>query len=153
MSGATPADPAAASTEFRRPRLIRFSDCDPAGIVFYPQYFVMLNGLVEDWVNEGLGLSYHGLVAERRIGLPTVKLEVDFRAVSRMGDRVTLGLAVERLGARSMTLAVRCFDAAAGEVRMQMQQVIVTTSLETHRAVAIPDDMRAAILRDAPALA
>ncbi|QSI29606.1 acyl-CoA thioesterase [Variovorax sp. RKNM96] len=150
---ATHVDLAAASAEFRRPRLIRFSDCDPAGIVFYPQYFVMLNGLVEDWVNEGLGLSYHGLVAQRRIGLPTVKLEVDFRAVSRMGDQVMLGLAVERLGSRSMTLAVRCFGAESGEVRMQMTQVIVTTSLETHRAVAIPDDMRAAILRDAPALA
>ncbi|RSZ46153.1 MULTISPECIES: thioesterase family protein [unclassified Variovorax] len=138
--------------EFRRPRLIRFSDCDPAGIVFYPQYFVMLNGLVEDWVNEGLGLSYHGLVAQRRIGLPTVKLEVDFRAVSRMGDQVMLGLAVERLGSRSMTLQVRCFDPVDGEVRMQMQQVLVTTSLETHRAVAIPDDMRAAIVRNAPEL-
>jgi 4-hydroxybenzoyl-CoA thioesterase len=55
MTDATHVDLAAASTEFRRPRLIRFSDCDPAGIVFYPQYFVMLNGLVEDWVNEGLG--------------------------------------------------------------------------------------------------
>ena len=73
--------------EFLRERQIRFTDCDPAGIVFYPQYFVMLNGLVEDWVNEGLGLSYHGLVAERRIGLPTVKLEVDFKAVSRMSRR------------------------------------------------------------------
>ena len=153
MSDATHVDLTAPSAEFRRPRLIRFSDCDPAGIVFYPQYFVMLNGLVEDWVNEALRLSYHGLVAERRIGLPTVKLEVDFRAVSRMGDQVTLGLAVERLGSRSMTLAVRCFGAESGEVRMQMAQVIVTTSLETHRAVAIPDDMRAAILRDAPALA
>ena len=153
MSEATHVDLSAASAEFRRPRLIRFSDCDPAGIVFYPQYFVMLNGLVEDWVNEGLGLSYHRLVAERRIGLPTVKLDVDFRAVSRMGDQVMLGLAVQRLGSRSMTLAVRCFDAAAGEVRMQMTQVIVTTSLETHRAVAIPDDMRTAILRNAPELA
>ncbi|RUR68646.1 acyl-CoA thioesterase [Variovorax guangxiensis] len=142
----------AEDSEFCRPRLIRFSDCDPAGIVFYPQYFVMLNGLVEDWVNEGLGLSYHGLVAQRRIGLPTVKLEVDFRAVSRMGDQVMLGLAVERLGSRSMTLQVRCFEPVGGEVRMQMQQVLVTTSLETHRAVAIPDDMRAAILRNAPAL-
>lgn len=140
------------SSEFCRPRLIRFSDCDPAGIVFYPQYFVMLNGLVEDWVNEGLGLSYHGLVAQRRIGLPTVKLEADFRAVSRMGDQVMLGLAVERLGSRSMTLRVRCFDHVDGEVRMQMQQVLVTTSLETHRAVAIPDDMRAAIVRNAPEL-
>ncbi len=141
-----------ANVEFLRPRLIRFSDCDPAGIVFYPQYFVMLNGLVEDWMNEGLGLSYHGLVAQRRIGLPTVKLEADFRAVSRMGDQVTLGLAVERLGSRSMSLALRCFEPVSGELRMEVKQVLVTTSLETHRAVAIPDDMRAAILRDAPAL-
>lgn len=152
MSEASHVDLAAASNEFRRPRLIRFSDCDPAGIVFYPQYFVMLNGLIEDWVNEGLGLSYHGLVAQRRIGLPTVKLEVDFRAVSRMGDPVVLGLCVQRLGPRSMTLAVRCFGAQTGEVRMQMTQVIVTTSLETHRSVAIPHDMRAAILHNAPAL-
>lgn len=152
MGEGTHVDLVAESNEFRRPRLIRFSDCDPAGIVFYPQYFVMLNGLVEDWVNEGLGLSYHGLVTQRRIGLPTVKLDADFRAVSRMGDRVTLGLSVQRLGSRSMTLRVRCFDAAAGELRMQMTQVLVTTSLETHRAVAIPDDMRAAILRNAPEL-
>ena len=144
MSDTHHVDEAAASHEFRRPRLIRFSDCDPAGIVFYPQYFVMLNGLVEDWVNEGLGLGYHTLVAERRIGLPTVKLEADFRAVSRMGDRVVLGLSVERLGSRSMTLMLRCFDAAAGELRMQARQVLVTTSLESHRAVAIPDDLRAA---------
>ena len=40
----------AAPSYFERERLVRFSDCDPAGIVFYPQYFVMFNGLVEDWV-------------------------------------------------------------------------------------------------------
>ena len=138
--------------EFLRPRMIRFSDCDPAGIVFYPQYFVMLNGLVEDWVSDGLGIDYHAFIRERRIGLPTVRLEADFRAVSRMGDRVVLGLAVERLGSRSMTLALRCFDAASGELRMQVKQVLVTTSLESHRAVEIPQDMRAAMLRGAAPL-
>ncbi len=138
--------------EFQRPRMIRFSDCDPAGIVFYPQYFVMLNGLVEDWVGEGLGIDYHALIAARRIGLPTVRLEADFRAVSRMGDHVTLGLAVERLGSRSIALALRCFDPASGELRMQLRQVLVTTSLESHRAVEIPADLRAAIVREhAPA--
>jgi len=144
---------AAPAAEFQRPRMIRFSDCDPAGIVFYPQYFVMLNGLVEDWVSEGLGIDYHAFIIDRRLGLPTVRLEADFRAVSRMGDHVTLGLAVERLGSRSMTLVLRCFDAARGELRMQVKQVLVTTSLETHRAVEVPQDMRAAILRGAPSLA
>lgn len=138
--------------EFRRTRLIRFSDCDPAGIVFYPQYFVMFNGLVEDWVNEALGVGYRALVVERRIGLPTVRLEADFRAVSRMGDRVTLSLAVERLGARSLTLRLRC-TGDAEQTRMEMRQVLVTTSLEHHRAQAVPEDMRAAILRQAPFLA
>jgi len=146
-------DASAAPPEFRRPRLIRFSDCDPAAIVFYPQYFVMLNGLVEDWVNEELRVGYDTLITGRRIGMPIVKLEADFRAVSRLGDRVMLGLAVERLGSSSMTLQLRCFEPESGELRMQVRQVLVTTSLDTHRAVPVPDDLRAAILRGAPALA
>lgn len=140
----------AAPAEFRRPRMIRFSDCDPAGIVFYPQYFVMLNGLVEDWVSQGLGIDYHALISQRRVGLPTVRLEADFRAVSRMGDQVSLGLSVERLGSRSISLVLRCFEPAGGELRMQLKQVLVTTSLESHRAVEIPQDLRAAILRVSP---
>ena len=134
--------PAAA---FRRQRLIRFSDCDPAGIVFYPQYFVMFNGLVEDWVN-AMGVGYQRLISEQRIGLPTVRIEADFRAVSRFGDSVTLGLVVERLGTRSLTLALQCVGAGE-ELRMQMRQVLVTTSLETHRAIDVPAALRTAILR------
>jgi 4-hydroxybenzoyl-CoA thioesterase len=132
--------------EFRRERQIRFSDCDPAGIVFYPQYFVMLNGLVEDWVDDALDIGYRQLVIERRIGLPTVRLEADFRAVSHMGDRIVLALAVERLGGRSITLKLRCAG-AEGENRMELRQVLVTTSLATHRAIDIPPDLRAAITR------
>jgi len=134
---------------FRRERLIRFSDCDPAGIVFYPQYFVMFNGLVEDWV-DAMGIGYRHLIADQRIGLPTVRLEADFRAVSRFGDPVTLVLAVERLGARSLTLTLQCV-AADGELRMQMRQVLVTTSLETHRAIDVPAALRDAIRQGMPA--
>jgi 4-hydroxybenzoyl-CoA thioesterase len=130
---------------FSRTRQIRFSDCDPAGIVFYPQYFVMFNGLVEDWVSEGLGISYRELVIERRVGLPTVHVDADFRAVSQMGDTVTLSLGVARIGARSLTLDLHCVG-ADGEVRMNMRQVLVTTSLASHAAIDIPPDLRAAIV-------
>jgi acyl-CoA thioesterase FadM len=102
-----------ARQHFQRERLIRFSDCDPAGIVFYPQYFVMFNGLVEDWFGEALGLPYADVLMRRRLGLPTVRVEADFRAVSRLGDRVALSLGVERLGGRSLTLELRCTDAVA----------------------------------------
>ena len=130
---------------FVRERLIRFSDCDPAGIVFYPQYFVMFNGLMEDWIDEGLGIGFNRLLQERRIGLPTVRLEADFRAVSRMGDRVRLMLDVGRLGSRSITLDLRC-EGDDGP-RMLARQVIVTTSLVDHRAIEVPTDIREAIAR------
>jgi 4-hydroxybenzoyl-CoA thioesterase len=134
---------------FEVPRRIRFSDCDPAGIVFYPQYFVMFNGLMEDWVDGPLGIGFADLVARRRIGLPTVRLEADFRAVSRFGDDVVLSLEVERLGGKSLTLALKCLAAGDGELRMAMRQVVVTTSLETHAAIEVPADLRAAIERGA----
>ncbi|RZI69928.1 MAG: acyl-CoA thioesterase [Variovorax sp.] len=138
----------ASPAPFARERLIRFSDCDPAGIVFYPQYFVMFNGLVEDWVEEGLGVGYRRLIVDRRIGLPTVRLAAEFRAISRMGDRVQLALSVLRLGGRSLTLDLRCIGRTAEggeELRMRVEQVLVTTSLDTHRSIEVPEDLRRAI--------
>jgi len=133
---------------FQRTRRIRFSECDPAGIVFYPQYFVMFNDLMEAWVDELVTDGFRGLIIERRVGMPTVRLEADFRAISRMGDLVTLELEVERLGNKSLNLAWRCLG-EDGELRMGAQQTIVFTSLDTHRAIAVPDDFRQALMPDA----
>jgi len=128
---------------FERPMQIRFAHCDPAGIVFFPQYLVMFNGLVEDWVTDGLGISYAELLGPRRIGLPIVNLQCDFKAISRMGDVVTLGLRLLHLGSRSMRVGISC--RAGDEVRVLCEQVLVCTSLESHRAVTMPPDLRAAL--------
>jgi hypothetical protein len=34
------------------------SPFDPAGIVFYPQYFILFHELLEDWFNRGLEVDY-----------------------------------------------------------------------------------------------
>jgi 4-hydroxybenzoyl-CoA thioesterase len=137
-------------SDFQVRRLIRFSDCDPAGIVFYPQYFVIMNGVVEDWFDGPLGIGYRHFISERGLGLPTVRLESDFRAVSRFGEDVFLSLRVQRMGEHSLTLQHTCRSAVDGELRMRSKQVIVTTSLQTHRPVQIPLDLREAICRHIP---
>jgi 4-hydroxybenzoyl-CoA thioesterase len=128
---------------FERALRIRFSHCDPAGIVFYPQYFVLFNGLVEDWVNESLGLDYAALLGPRRTGLPTVQLETEFRAISRHGDLVTLGLELLRIGRRSFTLQLDC--RAGEQLRVLARQTLVSTDLDSHRAVTLPTDLLAAM--------
>jgi len=133
-------------TPFAATRTVRFSDCDPAGIVFFPQYLVMLNGFVEQWFDEALGIRYATLIGARRLGLPTVRLELDFTAVSRHGDALRLQLEVEKLGRSSLVLRHE-FRAADGsdELRLRARQVLVCTALASHRAQALPDDVRAAI--------
>ena len=48
---------------FQREQVVRFGHCDPAGIVFFPRYFEMLNELVEDWFAQALGLPFAVLIA------------------------------------------------------------------------------------------
>ena len=128
---------------FSTGRKIRFSHCDPAGIVFFPQYMVMFNGLLEDWFTDALGVPYGPLVQQRRVGTPTVSLQCDFTAISRMGDEVTLGLTVLRIGGASFRLSIGC--RCGNDERVRMTQVLVITDLDTHRPIAIPDDIRAAM--------
>ncbi|RDV00387.1 acyl-CoA thioesterase [Trinickia dinghuensis] len=123
---------------------IRFAECDPAGIVFYPQYFVMFNNLMEAWIDGLLPGGFAGYIGKHRFGLPTVRLEADFRSISRMGDDVELSLEVIRLGGKSLTLSLSCMG-GDGEVRMSVTQVVVSTSLDTHQAIDIPAMLREAL--------
>lgn len=124
---------------------MRFGHCDPAGIVFYPRYFEMLNALIEDWFTQGLGVDYAQLLGPRRVGMPTVQLNTEFKRVSRMGDMLTQCIAIKKLGRTSLTLAVS-FEGTDGPC-VAFEQVLVCTSLDTHKPLSFPDDLRAALER------
>jgi 4-hydroxybenzoyl-CoA thioesterase len=105
----------------------------------------MLNAVVEDWFTQALGVNYTQLLGPRRIGLPTVALQSEFRAPCRMGDAVEFHLQLERLGSRSLTLRVDCMQGTTCSV--QIRQVLVTTSLARDGAIEIPQDVRDGIAR------
>jgi 4-hydroxybenzoyl-CoA thioesterase len=135
---------------FSRARRIRFSDCDPAGIVFYPQYFVMFNDLLDEWFDSIWPRGFVDYVVRCRFGVPTVRLEADFKSVSRMGDDVILTLNAARIGEHSFELALDCKGAADGDLRMSARQTLVTTSLDTHKSIRIPSQLREALTQLAP---
>lgn len=132
---------------FERPVRIRFSHCDPAGIVFFPQYLMLTNALVEDWFTDALGIDYADTIGGRRVGLPIVRLECEFARPSRMGETISLALSLIDVGGRS--IRIRIVGRGPNGVRFAATQVLVTTSLESGESIAIPDDIRAALLRAA----
>lgn len=123
---------------------VRFGDCDPAGIVFYPRYFEMFNNLVEDWCAQGLGISFRELHLQRGLGLPTVHVETSFVAPSELGDLLRAQLRVQKIGGASVTLRVRLVG-PAGEDRVRATLVLALMDLKERRAVPIPETLRACI--------
>jgi 4-hydroxybenzoyl-CoA thioesterase len=126
--------------------LVRFRDCDPAGIVFYPRYLEMFNNLIEDWFRDGLQVSFTDLVVSHNWGIPTVHLNVDFAKPSQMGETLHAGMAVRRIGRSSIHLEL-LFQGPDGSTRVRGKVVLVLTDLSKHQAIEIPADLREKIAR------
>lgn len=125
--------------------LVRFAHVDPAGIVFYPRYFEMLNAAVEDWFAQDMGVDFAELHLTRRLGTPTVKLEAHFAAPSRLGEVLQFAITPRRLGKSSCPIAVEV--TCEGQPRFTAEVTLVCMDLDRHKAVPWPDDLRAGIER------
>ena len=125
---------------YRCDQPVLFRHCDPAGIVFYPRYFEMLNDCLESWFGERLGWAWSDMHGPDALAVPTVAVEVHFKATSRHGDRLTVTLEVTRVGRTSvgLSLVATCGD----EVRLSATQTLVCMSKKTGRPVAWPENVR-----------
>jgi 4-hydroxybenzoyl-CoA thioesterase len=120
---------------------VRFAHCDAAGIVFYPRYYEMMNGVVEDWCAQGLGISFRELHLQQGLGFPAVRIQTEFTAPSELGDLLYAELSVLRIGNASLTVAIRLFGPQR-ELRVAAELVLVMMDLGRRRAVAIPAALR-----------
>lgn len=124
---------------------VRFADCDAAGIVFYPRYLEMFNGVVENWFRDELHFSFTEIVTNRGWGLPTVHLEVDFVAPSRFGETLTATLAVRGVGTTSVGLEILFRGQDNGD-RVRGKVVLVLIDRAVQRAIPWPSELRERIL-------
>ena len=151
---------------------VLFRHCDPAGIVFYPRYFEIINDFIDTWFTQGLGASFHTLHTQRGIGTPLASVRCDFVAPSRWNDLLEQRLTVTRIGGASVQVDVVFSgpapagaggtdgtdgtdgadgaDGAAAPVpshgdRLRATLTIVFVDLASMKPVPVPDDIRAAM--------
>jgi 4-hydroxybenzoyl-CoA thioesterase len=125
---------------FAKERLIRFSHCDPAGIVYFVNFFDMVGGVVEDWFREAIGLPFQEMHLERRVGFPIVNTGCEFFRPAHLGDTLRLELAIAKLGRSSIEFVIH--GSVAGEEKFRARHKVAMVSLESFRAQPIPADMR-----------
>lgn len=124
---------------YRRRYQIEFNHCDPAGIVFYPRYFELLNSVIENFFKDGLGRPFAQVIADGN-GSPTVTLEAQFTAPSRLGDLVDFTLHVRGVGRSSVDFhTILC--GADGGMRAEFKHRVVWT--QGLASAPWPDALRA----------
>jgi 4-hydroxybenzoyl-CoA thioesterase len=123
-------------------RPIRFDEADPAGIVFFARYANFAHEAIESFFGDLEG-GYPALIQKRRIGLPIVHLEADFRVPLRYGDKLRVETSCTKLGTTSATLTHEMKNADTLELCALVRQVVVTVALDSFRSTAMPADVRA----------
>jgi len=131
---------------FIRQEKIRFQHIDYAGIVFYPRYLEMLNGLVEDWFADELDSPFH--VMHETHGIPTVDLKVQFKKPARLGETLTKSLWVKKIGGSSIICGFN-FQNEAEETCLEGEVTLVHVAFSdaknSIKSAAFSDTMRAKI--------
>jgi 4-hydroxybenzoyl-CoA thioesterase len=129
------------SVPFVHKRKIRFSHCDPTGILYFTHVFDFVNAAVEDWFDTGLGMPFHEFHMHHRLGNPVVSTDCAFMHACRFGEEIALELSPTRIGHSSMEISIAV--KVGGEERMRLRHKTAMISLDHFRAIEIPPELRA----------
>ena len=115
---------------------IRYSDCDPQGIVFNGNYARYWDDALTDWFEDaGFGGAELGGIGADVV---TARAEMDFKASAGLGDTLETQLEVERLGNTSLTVGFTTRRLGDGTVVTQGREVLVFVDPENFQPIPVP---------------
>jgi 4-hydroxybenzoyl-CoA thioesterase len=122
-------------------RPVRFEDVDATGIVFFSRFFNYCHEAMEALLAPIDG-AYAGLIMDRRLGLPAVRAEAEFKTPLRFGDTARIEVTVARVGTKSCELHYHFTRMNDGAHVATVRHVVVLCDLGTITSAPIPVDVR-----------
>jgi 4-hydroxybenzoyl-CoA thioesterase len=116
--------------QFIKQEKVRFQHIDYAGIVFYPRFLEMLNGLVEDWFEEALDRPFSKM--HETNGIPTVDLKIQFKNAARLGENLTKKLWVKELKNSSIICGFQ-FENESNNLVLEGEVTLVNVKIQEDR--------------------
>ncbi len=122
---------------------VEWGDCDPARIVFYPNYLRWFDAAFHHWLIDA-GKSHEQLAAEHgALGTPLLGVEARFLAPSAVGDRLLVVSRVERWERRRFVVRHRIFNRERLAVDgTETRCWAVLDEAGALRALPIPEELR-----------
>jgi 4-hydroxybenzoyl-CoA thioesterase len=133
---------------------IEFGDCDPAGIVYYPNYFRMFDAATAHLFEAALGMKK--IVWIKRfgiLGIPMVDTGARFMKPSRFGDVVTITSTVTGFKRSSFEVVHQLFNDGRLAIEGRETRVWVSTDPDDPqklKSLPVPEEVIAAFSRAQP---
>ncbi len=126
---------------------IQFGDCDPAGIVYYPNYFRFFDNATAALVSTALGMNKRAwLEAYGIAGIPMVDTGAKFMRPARFGDVVEIQSEITELGRSSFSVRHVLVNGGETAVEAHEKRVwVVRDDAGEIRSAALPDNVRRAL--------
>ncbi len=143
MSSAFPPPP---SDVFEHRERVRWSDCDPLGIIFYGAYVRILEA-AEHECFRACGLPYDELRVRKGVWLPRKAFRIEFHAPAAMDELLAIHTWFSRVGTTSLTLRFEVLRAEDLAPRASAELTVVSVDKGTIAKRPLPDFVKAAIAR------
>ena len=129
---------------FRHRITVRFSDCDAAKIVYFPNYLDFCHEALEEFFGAAIGVPYARIVLGQGVGYPTVRLAAEYARPVPMGEILEMTVAVERVGGRSLSLRFEGRRTSDGVLAFTCRSTVVAMDMQTGKSTEMPPDHRRA---------
>lgn len=117
------------------PVQVRFSDTDALGHVNNAVYLSYLELARLEYLKRCLGVTSH-----ERFDVIVARIEIDYRSPVRIGESLTVGTRVTRLGGASFDMDYRIEEAATARLVAQAKSVMVRFDYRENRVKRLDED-------------
>lgn len=123
---------------------VRWSDCDPLGIIYYGTYIRFFEAAEHEMFRQA-GLPYEVMRVQRQVQLPRKAFQVEFHSPAEMDELMEIRVGVARFGETSLTLRFEAYRARDLIHRASATLTVVCVEKETITKRPLPDFVKDAL--------
>jgi acyl-CoA thioester hydrolase len=123
---------------------VRWSDCDPFGIIYYGAY-VRLFQVAEEELFRACGLPFAILRQERQVWIPRKALHAEFHSPAELDEEVALQAWFSKIGTTSITMQFEVYRASDRKHRATGSLTVVSVDKATMKTKPLPENVKRAL--------
>lgn len=118
---------------------IKFSNCDPGGVIYFAEIFDIAHEAYEAFLIEAGSMKNY--FDDKLVAIPIIKAEAEYKSPITMHELIIISIKVKKVGESSFVLNY-LFNNESGKIKAEVTTVHVTIDKKTGDKIKLPSELR-----------